>query len=395
MTKLLDLPVELVTAILTFLRLQGVATLASTNKQLHSISNPFLYQQDANGKNPRALRWAAEHGQMVTFQTAVEVTGDVNISDQEERTALHFTVYCYNEIVDKMVDYLAKSNAFLNATSYSKTALELACENQNFRSAMALIKAGAELSDGLLAICVSSIRARSVGGLVPDEVTEESACLQEALILKLIEMEVSIDWIHDGQTALMRAVSYGEPSTVELLLQLGAKVNSSGRDDITPLICAVYSRESQCVEMLVTAGADVNLKMEGGVSAMFFLPPSEISQHTACIWVLLLRHGSNIEEEFWYAKYNHISILELAVYEALQGKCLPLNLIVEHSQCVSCLSIRRVLGLLEKAKYNPPRFLECRSICIEYDWLTSSKEMKTECTLQDLQRSIKDSSANA
>ncbi|KAL5344828.1 hypothetical protein ACLOAV_010225 [Pseudogymnoascus australis] len=395
MAKLLDLPVELVRAILGFLRLQGVATLASTNKKLHSISNPFLYQQDANGQTPRALRWAAEHGQMATFQTAVEVIGDVNISDQEERTALHFTAYCYSKTVDEMINYLVKSNAFLNATSYSRTALELACENQNFRSAMALINAGAELTDGLLAICVSSIRAKSAGGLVPDEVTEESARLQKTLIMKLIKMEVSINWIYERQTALMRAVSYGEPSTVELLLQLGANVNSSGGNDTTPLMCAVYSREGQCVEMLVTAGADVNLKMEGGVSAMFFLPPSEISQCTARIWVLLLRHGSNIEEDFWYAKYGHISIFELAIYEALQGKCLPLDLIVEHSKNVSGLSIRRMLRLLEKAEYNPPRFLECGSIWIEYDWLTSSKEMETGCTLQDLQRLIKDSSENA
>lgn len=68
----------------------------------------------------------------------------------------------------------------------------------------------------------------------------------------------------------MRSISNDEPSTVELLLQLGANVNSTGGNDTTPLMCAVYSRKGQCIEMLVTAGADVNLKMEGGVSAMFF-----------------------------------------------------------------------------------------------------------------------------
>ncbi|KFY26176.1 hypothetical protein V491_01405 [Pseudogymnoascus sp. VKM F-3775] len=139
MTKLLGLPVELVTAILGFLRLQGIASLASTNKQLHSISNPVLFQQGANGKHPRALRWGAEYGQMVTFQTVVEAIGDVY---QKEGTALHCTAYCYTKTVDEL----------------------------------------------------------------------------------LIEMEVPIIWIGDGQTALMRAVSDGEPSTVELLLQQGANV---------------------------------------------------------------------------------------------------------------------------------------------------------------------------
>ncbi|KFY01316.1 hypothetical protein O988_02814 [Pseudogymnoascus sp. VKM F-3808] len=388
MTELLDLPVELLTAILGLLRLQAVASLAKTNKPLSSISNPFLYQQDASGEDPKALRWAAEHGQMVTLRTAVGVIGDVNFPDREERTALHYTAYCYNETVDEIVNYLVKSNASLTATCKGRTALELACINQNFRSAMALIKAGAELTDGLLAICVSSIKAKSAGGLVPDEATEGFARLQESLISRLIGMEVPIDWIRNGQTALMRAVSDGELSTVELLLQLGANVNSTGDNDTTPLMCAVYSRKGQCVELLVTAGADVNLKMKGGVSALFFLPPSEVSQHTARIWARLLRHGSNIEEDYWYAKYSHISIFELAIYEALKGNYLPLDLIAEHSQCVTELSIKRVLRLLDKAQYNAPRFLECGRIRIDDEWLISLREMETGCTLQDLRRSI-------
>lgn len=40
---------------------------------------------------------------------------------------------------------------------------------------------------------------------------------------------------------------------------------------------------------------------------------------------------------------------ELAIHEALEGKYLPLDLIVEHTQCVSGLAIRRLLGILEKA----------------------------------------------
>ncbi|KFZ13135.1 hypothetical protein V502_06758 [Pseudogymnoascus sp. VKM F-4520 (FW-2644)] len=55
-------------------------------------------------------------------------------------------------------------------------------------------------------------------------------------------------------SALMRAASDGEPPTVELLLQLGASVNSTGGNDKTPLMCAFYSHKGQCGEILVTAG---------------------------------------------------------------------------------------------------------------------------------------------
>ena len=348
MTTLPSLPVELITTILGFLGLPEVSALASTNKLLRSISNPFLYQRDANGDFPRALQWAAERGQMGTFQKSLGVVEDVNISDEKDRTALHYTTYCYDETVDEMVKYLVKTNASLNCTCFCRTALELACKNQNFRCALALIEAGAELTDGLLAICVSSIKAKSQGGVVPDKVTEEFARLQEALILKLVEMEVPIDWwpLNDenGQTALMRAAYHGNTSAVELLLQLGADANSKGANNITALICAVASCNSQCVKLLVTAGADVNLTMDCRLSATYFLPLREINHDTESIWVQLLSRGS---------------FLKLAIYEALRGNCLPLDLIVKHSMGVGELSIRRMLKLLEEVKYNSSHFLEC------------------------------------
>ncbi|KFY32242.1 hypothetical protein V493_00375 [Pseudogymnoascus sp. VKM F-4281 (FW-2241)] len=372
MTQLLDLPVEIIATILSSLGLSGVCALASTNKRLHSICDPFLYQQDGNGGIPRALRWASERGKMGTFQKALEVIEDVNISDEDKRTALHCTAYCYNEIVDEMVKYLVESKAFLNAICFSETALGLACKNQNFRCAMALIKAGAELTDCLLVNCASRIEAKSQGGVVPDEVMDESARLQEALILKLVEMGVPINWWpsndENGQTALMRAACHGNTSAVELLLRVGADANSKGANDITPLMCAVGSRNCQCVELLVNAGADVKLKMEYGLSAIYFLPPGEITQDTSCIWAQLVSRGSNIEEALWYADYGDISILELAIYEALEGNCLPLDLIVEHSKCVSDLSIRRVLRLLEEVEYNSSHFLERCEREVDGEW---------------------------
>lgn len=392
MTDISTLPTEIVIIILGFSWLREVAALAATNKHLNRIASPFLYQQDTNGENPRALRWAAERGQMATFQKALNALEDVDIADGEGKTPLHYTAYCYDEVVDEMVKYLVESKAFLDAGSHDPmgTPLELACGNQNFQAAMALIRAGAEFTDGLLAICVSRIKAKSAGGLVPDEVTEESARLQEALISKLINMGAPINWRpfnEDGQTALMRAIYDGEPSTVQLLLDLGADVNSPGGRNTTPLMCAVQSRKVHCVRMLVAEGANVNLLDEDGVSAVNFLPPSEISRDTAYIWALLLRQGLNIEENSWYPEYGAISIFELAIYEALQGKSLPLDLIVEHSKGVGKFSIWKVFRSLDMAEYNPPRFLEF--LKTDDKWLISSGEMEAECTLQNLQRSIK------
>ena len=187
----------------------------------------------------------------------------------------------------------------------------------------------------------------------------------------------------------MRAICHGNTLAVELLLRLGANANSKGANDITPLMCAVGSRNGQCVELLVNAGADVKLKMEDGLSAIYFLPPGEIAQDTSCIWAQLVSRGSNIEEKFWYPDYGNISIFKLAIYEALRGDYLPLDLIVKHPKCVSDLSIRVMLRLLEDVEYNSCHFLERCEMEADGEWLTASREIETGSTLQALQQSIK------
>ena len=393
MANISALSTEVIFIIFEFLEPQEVATFAAISKHFYGITDPFLYQQDTNGKNPKALRWAAGQGQMVTFQKALKASEDINVPDSEGKIPLHYTTYCYDEVVDKMVQHLVDSGALLDASSKRGTPLELACENQNFRAAIALINAGAEFTDDLLATCVSSIKVKSAGGLVPDETREHSICLQGTLISKLIYMGLCIDWRppdEDGETALMRAVCDGEPSMVRLLLGLGAKANSPGGNDTTSLMCAVQNRKAHCVSMLIDAGTDVNLLDRDGVSAIYFLSPSEISEDTAYIWTLLLRQGSIIETHNWYPEYGAISIFELAVYEALQDRCLPLDLIIENSKKVSEISIWRVQNSLGKACYNPPRFLEC--LKADDKWLIFSREMETELTLQSLQQLIKDHS---
>ena len=361
---LLELPAELLETILSFSGPQELVMVAASNKHLNKIAIPFLYRQDAKGEYSRALRWAVKYGLMVTFNNAAkalkdvseDVSNKVDIADMEGKTPLHYAAYCHGNVVDDMVEHLVKLGAFLDAEYNGAvgTPLELACENQNFRAAMALIKAGAKLVDGLLAICVSSIKAKSAGGLVP----EESACFQKPLILELVKRGASINWWppsdENGQTALMRAVCNGEVSTVQLLLKLGAGVNSPGGNNTTPLMCAVQSRRVRCVKILLEAGADTNLLDKEGVLAAYDLPLGEIDRDTADIWTLLLRQGSNIWEEFWYPEYDGFcSILELAIYEALQGKCLVFDLIVEHTKPARKCSLENILKLLENDGFNP------------------------------------------
>ena len=58
--------------------------------------------------------------------------------------------------------------------------------------------------------------------------------------------------------ALILAASRGHRSSVRLLIQAGADVNTRRRDGYTALMCAAENGHDDCVELLIRAGADVN-----------------------------------------------------------------------------------------------------------------------------------------
>lgn len=76
--------------------------------------------------------------------------------------------------------------------------LGLTCENQNFRAAVLLILAGAEIPKSLLDACVLSIKPESAGELVPDVHQEKFASFQQEAISKL--MHTSTFWVYLAKT---------------------------------------------------------------------------------------------------------------------------------------------------------------------------------------------------
>lgn len=70
----LSLPNESIINIISWIQLpQALHGLCCTNRRLHSISKPELYQRDAQYSHPysSAVSWAAEHGMMGLLQTAL------------------------------------------------------------------------------------------------------------------------------------------------------------------------------------------------------------------------------------------------------------------------------------------------------------------------------------
>ncbi|KKO97075.1 hypothetical protein THAR02_10819 [Trichoderma harzianum] len=329
---------------------------------------------------------------MGIYQRALDEWEDFDQAIREGMMALHYATFCYEEVVNEMIAYLLDSGAYLDVVYYNSigTPLELACENQNFRAAIALSRAGAALTEGLLIQCVSSIETKDAEVYIPKKHVREFAVLQRTLIQELVHGGARLNWRPrgEGQTALMRAICEGEVSTVRHLLDLGANQNSRGGFDRTALMCSVENRNVQCVKMLIEAGADVNLVDVVGTPALYSLPPQAMNKDVAKIWVSFLEESFKIEEEFWDPEYGSVSIFELAIYEALQGRYLALDLIVEHSNGVEKLCIMKVMKALSEAEYNPDDFL--KQLAELEDWDPPWGDIESEITLRDLQLRIRD-----
>jgi ankyrin repeat protein len=75
---------------------------------------------------------------------------------------------------------------------------------------------------------------------------------------------------HNGDTALMFAVSRGYPEIMDALIKAGAEVNAKDRYGLTALMFAASKGRANFVEALLGEGADVNAKdMYGWTPLMF------------------------------------------------------------------------------------------------------------------------------
>ncbi|MFC2011448.1 ankyrin repeat domain-containing protein, partial [Chloroflexota bacterium] len=114
-----------------------------------------------------------------------------------------------------------------------------------------------------------SSKMGSDGTALITAVTEGDPKIVETLLTKGADVNAKDK---DGWTALFAAAYKGDPKTVEMLLTKGADVNAKDEEGLTALILAAQGGHTKIVEMLITKGADVNAKdKEGGFALMFAL----------------------------------------------------------------------------------------------------------------------------
>ena len=185
---------------------------------------------------------AAEAGNTARVRQLIERGEDVNASQADQMTALHWAAYHDDFPLAKL---LVKSKANVQASNrYGVTPLSLACTNGNEKLVKLFLAAGANPDTRLPGGETVLMTAARTGRLPPVE------------LLLARGANVNRREQH-GQTAIMWAAAAGHTEVVKALLQANADFRAPLKSGFTPFFFAVRQGHRGVVDALVQAGIDV------------------------------------------------------------------------------------------------------------------------------------------
>jgi ankyrin repeat protein len=196
------------------------------------------------GASESPLADATERSDRAAIRALLEKQVDVNASQVDGMTALHWSAYLDDLYTARL---LIKAGADVKATNhYGVTPLSLACQNGNTELVDILLAAGADPNAALRGSETPLMTASRTGRTGPVK-----TLLQRGANVHAKDKH--------GQTALMWAAAEGHAAVVELLLKAGADIKTSLPDSgFTPLFFAAREGRIEVVRTLLEAGADVN-----------------------------------------------------------------------------------------------------------------------------------------
>ena len=190
---------------------------------------------------------AAERQDFSSIAGLIRQNADVNASQQDGMTALHWAVQHSNE---EAVSLLIAAGANVSAANrYGVMPIAIACQRGNAAIVEALLQGGADPNKALPGGETALMTASRTGMAGP--------------VRSLIAHGADVNAREPkGQTALMWAAAEGNREVVDLLLAAGADWTARLASGFTAIFFAVREGRSDVVFRLLEAGADVNAVMQ-------------------------------------------------------------------------------------------------------------------------------------
>src|SRR5580658_4033395 len=108
--------------------------------------------------------------------------------------------------------------------------------------------------------------------------------------MKWLLLSLTICWAlaGDDSDGLLAAAAKGETRLVSTLIQAGANVNATDKNDRTPLMLAAQHGHADTVRALLTASAKTDLRDKSGFTAyaLTLLDPAGHGSHDAALQLL-------------------------------------------------------------------------------------------------------------
>ena len=193
-----------------------------------------------------ALVEAVKNGDKASVQTLLEQQIDVNVSDPDGTTALHWAAHGDDP---EILHLLIRAGANVNASNdYGVTPLFLACTNGNAAIVERLLKAGADPESRTAGETALMTAART-------------GAVDAVKVLLARGADMSATEPESGQTILMTAAAEAHPVVVQVLIAHGADVQARSTVRFSPLTFAVRAGDLESLKLLLAAGASANERL--------------------------------------------------------------------------------------------------------------------------------------
>ncbi|XP_021173720.2 ankyrin-2 isoform X18 [Fundulus heteroclitus] len=261
-----------------------IASLAGQKEVVRLLVNrgADVNSQSQNGFTP--LYMAAQENHLEVVRYLLENEGNQSIATEDGFTPLAIALQQgHNSVVSLLLEHDTKGKVRL-------PALHIAARKDDTKSA-ALLLQNDHNADVQSKMMVNRTTENGKSGFTPLHIAAHYGNVNVSTLL--LNRGAAVDFTARNEiTPLHVASKRGNTNMVALLLDRGAQIDAKTRDGLTPLHCAARSGHDPALELLLERGAPILARTKNGLSPLHM---SAQGDHIECV-KLLLQHKAPVDD---------------------------------------------------------------------------------------------------